>query len=89
MEPDFCDGHVIVIDRDVQPEEGDLVVIKYSGAKDFLFGQYFPRPSEKAEELVFDLVPFNRSFATVRIDRDHPALIFGTVVRNFRPNRRF
>jgi len=84
MEPDFCDGHIIVIDTRVEPNPGDLIVVRYGGPKDFLFGQYYPRDPVVVGETVFNLVPLNQYFPTITIDSSHPAELVGTMVGHSR-----
>jgi SOS-response transcriptional repressor LexA len=71
----------------VQCQAGDYVVAK-NGGDEATFKKYRPRGKDAAGVDVFELVPLNDDFASLRSDIDHIAII-GTMVehRRYRKNR--
>lgn len=85
MEPEFMDGDAIVVDPEVQPLPGDFVVAK-NGDEEALFKKYRPRGYINGMD-VFELVPLNDDFPTIRSDHE-PVHIIGTMVEHRRYRRK-
>ena len=87
MRPDFTPGDRVIIDPDVQPQAGDFVVAK-NGEEEATFKKYRVRGSDQTGNAVFELVPLNEDFETMRSDMQ-PIRIVGVMVehRKYRRNR--
>lgn len=70
MEPEFCDGDIIVIDPVVEPQPGDYILAEIfedgMDAGELTFKQFRPR-GLGPDGLVFDLVPLNPIYDTITI----------------------
>ncbi|AIX73677.1 helix-turn-helix domain-containing protein [Pantoea sp. PSNIH4] len=85
MEPDFREGDAVVIDPEVIPLPGDFVVAK-NGEEEALFKKYRPRGVIAGQE-VFELVPLNEDYPTLRSDQV-PIRIIGTMIEHRRYRKR-
>ena len=87
MRPDFSPGDRVIIDPDVQPQAGDLVVAK-NGEEEATFKKYRVRGTDTKGNAVFELVPLNDDFETLRSD-EQPIRIVGVMVehRKYRKRR--
>lgn len=88
MEPEFQPGDVIVVDPNIQPRPGDLVVAKLDGEEKATFKKYRDRGLDTDGNRVIELVPLNPDYPTLRIDADSPGKIVATMVEH-RRRRRF
>jgi phage repressor protein C with HTH and peptisase S24 domain len=86
MQPDFRPGDRIIIDPDVSPMPGDFVVAK-NGKQMATFKKYRPRGMNERGEQVFELVPLNEDYPTMRSDIEHLRVI-GTMVEHRKKYRR-
>ena len=86
MEPEFKEGDRVIIDPAVIPDPGDYVVAK-NGEEAATFKKYRPRGMSESGEPVFELVPLNEDFETLRSDRV-PIRIVGTMVEHRKYRRR-
>lgn len=87
MRPDFTPGDRVIIDPDVQPQAGDFVVAK-NGEEEATFKKYRVRGTDSTGSAIFELVPLNPDFETMRSD-ERPIRIVGVMVehRKYRRNR--
>lgn len=85
--PDFLEGDIVIIDPSVTPVPGDMVVAK-NGGEEATFKKYRPRGRDELGNEVFELVPLNDDYPTLRSDRDGPMRIIGTMVEHRRFRRR-
>lgn len=85
--PDFKEGEIVIIDPSVTPVPGDMVVAK-NGSEEATFKKYRPRGTDESGVDVFELVPLNEDYPTLRSDRDGPMKIIGTMVEHRRFRRR-
>lgn len=87
MRPDFNPGDRVIIDPDVQPQAGDFVVAK-NGDEEATFKKYRARGTNDAGSTIFELVPLNPDFETLRSD-ERPIRIVGVMVehRKYRRTR--
>lgn len=67
MRPDFNPGDRVIIDPDVQPQAGDFVVAK-NGHEEATFKKYRVRGTDAMGNAVFELIPLNQDFETMRSD---------------------
>lgn len=82
MEPIFSEGDMILVDPDIAPKPGDFVVAK-NDEEEATFKKYRPRGTNETGETVFELVPLNDDYATLRSDHQ-PIEIIGTMVEHRR-----
>lgn len=80
MLPEFRPGDRVIIDPEVMPSPGDFVVAK-NGAEEATFKKYRPRSIDAAGNTVFELVPLNEDFPSMRSDVV-PIRIVGTMVEH-------
>lgn len=82
MEPDFKDGDRVIIDPAVRPRPGSFVVAK-NGREEATFKKYRPRSVDVLGNDVFELVPLNEDYPTLR-SNEQPIEIIGTMVEHRR-----
>ena len=80
MLPDFRPGDRVIIDPEVSPQPGDCVVAK-NGDEEATFKKYRPRGVDTNGNMVFELVPLNDDYPTMRSDVT-PVRIVGTMVEH-------
>lgn len=87
MEPEFKDGDRVIIDPEIAPQPGDFVAAK-NGEQEATFKKYRPRGMDAAGNMVFELIPLNDDYPTLRSDVDHIRIV-GTMVehRKYRRSR--
>ncbi|WP_230406297.1 LexA family protein [Alcaligenes ammonioxydans] len=86
MQPDFREGDRIIVDCEVSPRPGDFVVAKNSD-EEATFKKYrLLRIGEDGQE-VFELVPLNQDYPSMRSDQHHVQII-GTMVEHRKYYRR-
>lgn len=86
MQPEFKPGDRVIIDPDINPQPGDFVVAKNS-EEEATFKKYRPRGMDASGKLVFELVPLNDDYPTMRSDIS-PINIVGTMVEHRKYRRR-
>ena len=82
MEPDFKQGDAVIIDPSVKPRPGSFVAAK-NGREEATFKKYRPRSIDVLGNEVFELVPLNEDYPTMRSD-EQPIEIIGTMVEHRR-----
>lgn len=80
MLPEFKPGDVVVIDPEISPRPGECVVAK-NGHEEATFKKYRPRGIDARGQAVFELVPLNEDFESIRSDTQ-PIRIIGTMVEH-------
>ena len=88
MTPDFQENDKIIVDPEIAPQPGALVVAKLDGEEEATFKKFRPRGTDSAGRPVIDLVPLNDDWPTLHMDADHPGRIIGTIVEHRRYLRR-
>lgn len=87
MVPAFHEGDIVVIDPDIDPLPGDFVLAEVHGTR--MFRRYRPQTMAHGKTpAVFDLVPSNPDWPTVRIDSTNPGKVLGVMSEHFAPRRR-
>lgn len=86
MLPDFKPGDRVIIDPDISPQPGDFVVAK-NGEDEATFKKYRPRGMNVIGNVVFELVPLNEDYPTMRSDAV-PIRIVGTMVEHRKYRKR-
>lgn len=84
MAPDFKDGDVVVVDPDIKPQPGDIVVAVLEGDQEATIKKYRSRGNDHAGHHVFELVPLNEDYHTITVSSDNPGHIVGAVVEHRR-----
>ncbi len=72
MAPKFQEGDRVIIDCDVAPHPGDFVVAR-NGGEEATFKRY--RLLSLGEQEVFELVPLNENYPSMRSDQQHIQII--------------
>lgn len=80
MLPEFNPGDRVIIDPDVAPHPGDFVAAK-NGEQEATFKKYRPRGMDGSGNMVFELVPLNDDYPTLRSDVEHIRIV-GTMVEH-------
>lgn len=86
MLDEFREGDLIIIDTQIQPQPTDFVLAQ-NGENNITFKKFRSRGLNENGIEVFDLVPLNPDFPTIRSDREHVDII-GTVVEHRRMLKR-
>ena len=86
MLPEFREGDTVIIDPVVPPLPGDYVVAK-NGENEATFKKYRPRGVNEQGQQVFELVPLNEDYPSMRSDIT-PIRIIGTMVEHRRYRRK-
>ena len=86
MQPDFKPGDRVIIDPGISPQPGDFVVAK-NGNEEATFKKYRPRGMDASGNVVFELVPLNEDYPTMRSDVVHIRIV-GTMVEHRKYRRR-
>lgn len=82
MEPDFKEGDAVIIDPAVKPRPGSFVAAK-NGREEATFKKYRPRTIDVLGNEIFELVPLNDDYPTMR-SSEQPIEIIGTMVEHRR-----
>ena len=85
MLPEFKEGDTVIIDPAVQPRPGEFVVAK-NHENEATFKKYRPRGLNEKGEQVFELVPLNEDYPSMRSDITK-IVIIGTAVEHIRALR--
>lgn len=86
MLPEFKPGDRIIVDPEIAPNPGDFVVAR-NGSEQATFKKYRPRGIDTAGNEVFELVPLNDDYPTLRSDTEHLTVI-GVVTEHRKKLRR-
>ena len=86
MMPEFRPGDRIIVDPEVCPNPGDFVVAR-NGSEQATFKKYRPRGINTAGIDVFELVPLNDDYPTLRSDTEQLTVI-GVVTEHRKKLRR-
>lgn len=80
MLPEFNPGDRVIIDPAIEPHPGDFVAAK-NGEQEATFKKYRPRGMDANGKMVFELVPLNDDYPTLRSDIDQIRIV-GTMVEH-------
>lgn len=86
MLPEFREGDTVIIDPSVEPLPGDYVVAK-NGENEATFKRYRPRGTNDQGVKVFELVPLNEDYESIRSDATQVRIV-GTMVEHRRYRKR-
>lgn len=88
MAPDFSEGDKIILDPDVTPQPGDLVVAKLDSEAEATFKKFRPRGADGTGASPIELAPLNPDWPTLVINAENPGRIIATLVEQRRYRRR-
>lgn len=86
MAPIFQPGDRIIVDPEIAPNPGDYVVAR-NGSEQATFKKYRPRGIDSNGEMVFELVPLNEDYPTLRSDTEQ-LIVIGVVTEHRKKLRR-
>lgn len=87
MLPQFKPGDRVIIDPSVYPQPGDFVVAK-NGGDEATFKKYRPRSVDESGNVIFELVPLNEDYPTIRNDQTAIRIV-GTMVEHRQYRKRW
>lgn len=85
MLPEFHPGDRIIVDPEVAPAPGDFVVARNTH-EEATFKKYRPRGMDQNGNMIFELVPLNPDYPTMRSDVEHLEII-GVMVEHRKKRR--
>ena len=86
MSPDYIPGDIVVIEPEWEPRPGDCVAAR-NGKQEATFKKYRLRGTDPQGNDIFELVPINENYPTVRSD-ETPLTIIGVMAELRRKTRR-
>lgn len=86
MLPDFLPGDVVIIEPEWDPRPGEYVAAK-NGHDEATFKKYRQRGVDSNGNVVFELIPLNEDYPTLRSDAT-PLIIVGVMAEHRRKTRR-
>lgn len=86
MLPEFRPGDLVIIEPDWEPRPGDYVAAK-NGKEEATFKKYRQRGVGSDGEIIFELIPLNEDYPTLRSDIT-PLTIVGVMAEHRRRTRR-
>lgn len=86
MLPDFKPGDRIIVDPELSPNPGDFVIAR-NGSEQATFKKYRPRGIDGTGNMVFELVPLNDDYPSLRSDTEQLTVI-GVVTEHRKKLRR-
>lgn len=86
MTPDFREGDRVIIDPEVNPVPGDFVAA-VNGSDKATFKKYRERGVDATGATVFELVPLNQDYPTLRSDMEQISII-GTMMEHRKYRRK-
>lgn len=79
IDADICDGDLLIIDKSLQPQQGDLAVCCVDGDFTLKFIEI------KADGI--RLMPANRKYKPIRITRENEFVVWGVVTHTIKRHR--
>lgn len=86
MLPEFLPGDRVIIEPEWEPRPGEFVAAK-NGADEATFKKYRHRGTDANGNAIFELVPLNEDYPTMRSD-ETPLIIIGVMAEHRRKTRR-
>lgn len=86
MLPEFRPGDRVIVDPEIAPNPGDFVVAK-NGKEEATFKKYRPRGIGPDGNMIFELVPLNDDYPTMRSDIER-LVVIGVMVEHRKKYRR-
>lgn len=82
MSPIFNPGDHVIIDPDTKPQPGEIVAAKMQNEDVATLKKYRPLGYKDREQEVFELVSLNDDWPSIKVDRNNPGHIIGTLVEH-------
>ena len=86
MTPDYQEGDIVIIEPEWIPRPGECVAAR-NGSQEATFKRYRQRGIDKAGNEIFELVPINENYPTMRSD-ETPLTVIGVMAEHRRKARR-
>ena len=86
MLPEFRPGDLVIIEPEWEPRPGEYVAAK-NGKDEATFKKYRSRGTDKDGNVIFELVPLNEDYPTLRSD-ETPLVVIGVMAEHRRKSRR-
>ncbi len=86
MLPEFKEGDIVIVDASIEPLPGDFVVAKNERGEG-TFKKFRPRGINDRGVQVFELVPLNTDYPSMRSDNEQIAIV-GTMIEHRRYRRK-
>jgi SOS-response transcriptional repressor LexA len=86
MMPEFRPGDRVIVDPEVSPNPGDFVVARNTSDQ-ATFKKYRPRGIDHSGNMIFELVPLNDDYPTLRSDTEH-LIVLGVLMEHRKKYRR-
>jgi len=83
MHPTFCEGDIVIIDPDRQPNPGQLIIAHVKSSKQNLLRK-FRECEDDAGKICFELIPLNPDWRTLVLSNEIETTIVGTVIEHRR-----
>jgi len=80
MRPDYAPGDIVVVNPDLAPRPGDVVVAKLDREESATLKRFRDRGLDASGQRVIELVPFNDDYPVLVMDANSPGRIIGVVV---------
>lgn len=80
MRPRFQPGDLLIVDPELSPNPGNFVIAR-NGTNQATFKKYRPRGIDERGNTVFELVPLNEDYPTLRSDTEK-LIVIGVVVEH-------
>jgi SOS-response transcriptional repressor LexA len=80
MRPDYAPGDIVVVNPDLSPRPGDVVVAKLDREGSATLKRFRDRGVDASGQRVIELVPFNDDYPVLVMDTGNPGRIIGVVV---------
>ena len=82
QEEGITEGDILVVDKSIEPEDGDLAVCCLDG--EFTLKRI--KLDRKSQKLY--LMPSNRNYSPIEVTPDNEFMVWGVVMYTIKPNRR-
>lgn len=82
MSPVLEPGDYVIIDPEVKPQPGEIVVVKLQKESAVILKKYRPLECSKDGSEIFELIAFNEDWPKIVVDSNNPGQIVGTLVEH-------
>lgn len=82
MEPGIKPGDIVIIDPDIKPQPGEIVLVALSNEADLLLRKYRPLQKEMTNIEMFELVALNEDWPKITVNNGEQGYIIGTLVEH-------
>lgn len=87
MSPTLAPGDLVLIDPDIKPLPGEIILVELKIKNNSLLGRYRPLDFHNHPISNFELIPCNRYWPTVKICNENRGRIIGTLIEHRRKRR--